>query len=78
MARAKAKGARGMDDAPLITKIVACHRLVHDEPGVKPSVRIRVECESESGPLVLLLSPVAANKLAAGLRGLRAKKGRGN
>jgi hypothetical protein len=62
-------------DVPLIGKIVACHRLVHDEPGMKPSVRIRVECEAETGPMVLLLSPAAANDLAAQLKGLRAKKG---
>lgn len=62
-----------MKQTSLITRIIACHRLVNDEPGLKPSVRIRVECQTEAGPIAVLMSPVAANELARQLRGLRAK-----
>lgn len=60
-----------MEETPLITKIVACRRVVHDEPGVKPSVRIRAECRTEAGPLVVLITPPAANDLAAKVKRLR-------
>ncbi len=60
-----------MDDTSLITEILSCRRVVHDEPGKKPEVRIRIECETETGPLTLVATHVAANHLAAHLRHLR-------
>jgi len=63
-----------MDETPLITKILSCHRFVHDEPGVKPSVRVLIECETEAGPLALIITTVAANQLAANLKHLRDKE----
>jgi hypothetical protein len=63
-----------MDETSLIIKILSCHRIVHDEPGVKPSLRVRIECETEAGPLALIATTVAANQLVTNLRHLRDKE----
>ncbi len=61
-----------MQETPLITGIISLRRYVHEpdpytQLGAKPSIRIDVECQTASGPLVLKATETAAGQLVAHL-----------
>ena len=62
-----------MNETPLITRVSGAERFVHQAVGTIPSIRVRIVCDTVSGPLVLLIAANAANELEAHLRHLAPK-----
>jgi hypothetical protein len=62
------------NETPLITKIHQVQDWVHRD-GTRPATRLKVQADTESGPLVLWISKAAARELVEDLqRSLQAKR----